>query len=123
MHKVFDPASLPLDSITFDDFLRIDTRAGTVLEASLLEGARNPSLKLVIDFGEGVGVKKSAAQITELQDASLLVGTQDLAVVNFPPRQIGKFMSQVLVLGVPDSAGNISVLRPSHRVPNGARMS
>lgn len=123
MHKVFSPELPPCAEISFDDFLKVDIRVGIVIDAVRLEGTRNPSLKLVIDFGDGIGTRKSAAQITELHDPANLIGTQIIAVVNFPPRQIGKFMSQVLVLGVPDSGGNISLLKPSHGVPNGARMS
>lgn len=123
MHKVFDSKTPVSAETTFDDFLKIDIRSGTIIEAGLLVGARNPSYRLVIDFGEAVGIRKSAAQITVRHEASDLVGVQVLAVVNFPPRQIGKFMSEVLVLGVPDDDGNICLLKNSHDVPNGSRMS
>ena len=104
MHKVDDPANAPEEATDFAHFREVDIRVGTVLEAAPLEGARKPAIRLVIDFGEGVGVKKSSAQITELYTPEQIVGRQVAAVVNFPPRQIGKFMSEVLTLGFPDGA-------------------
>ncbi len=123
MHKLFDPASQPAGETDFETFLKVDIRAGTVREAAPLEGARKPSMRLVVDFGPGVGVKKSAAQITEHYAADDLVGRQVMAVVNFPPRQIGKFMSEVLTLGFGDENDAIRLIGPDVRVPDGARMS
>ena len=108
--------------IAFDDFLKIDIRVGTVLEAAPLEGARKPALRLLIDFGPIVGRKKSAAQITEHYRPEQLLGRQVAAVVNFPPRQIGKFMSEVLTLGFPDQAGAVVLIAPTRDVPDGGRL-
>lgn len=113
------PRSAP---ITFDDFLKVDVRVGTIVEAEPYPEARKPSIKLKIDFGPEIGVKKSSAQIAKLYQVEALVGRQVLAVVNFPPRQIGKFMSEVLTLGVPDEAGEVVLLAPGHAVPNGGRL-
>ena len=109
-------------TITFDDFLKVDIRAGRVLRAEPFPEARKPAIKLWIDFGPEIGERKSSAQITTLYEPETLVGRQVMAVVNFPPRQIGPFLSEVLVLGVSDSAGRISLLAPDHDVPCGARM-
>jgi len=103
--------------IDFDDFLKIDIRVGTIIAAERFPEARKPAFKLKIDFGGDLGVKKSSAQITQNHDVDSLVGTQVLAVVNFPPRQIGPFMSEVLTLGVPDSNGNVMLVRPDRAVP------
>jgi tRNA-binding protein len=108
--------------IGFDDFLRVDIRIGTIVEAEPFPEARKPALKLRIDFGPELGVKKSSAQITRHYRPEALVGRQVLAVVNFPPRQIGKFMSEVLTLGVPDADGEVVLLGPSLPVPDGGRM-
>jgi tRNA-binding protein len=113
-------ASAP--TIAFDDFLRVDVRVGTVVAAEPYPEARRPSLKLRVDFGPAIGVKKSAAQIVKHYDPALLVGKQVAAVVNFPPRQIGKFMSEVLVLGFPDAAGEVVLISPTLPVPNGVRL-
>jgi tRNA-binding protein len=108
--------------IDFDDFLKIDIRVGTIIAAERFPEARKPAFKLKIDFGGDLGVKKSSAQITQNHDVDSLVGTQVLAVVNFPPRQIGPFMSEVLTLGVPDSNGNVMLVRPDRAVPVGGRL-
>ncbi len=108
--------------ITFDDFLKVDIRTGTVTDAQPYPEARKPALKLWVDFGPGIGVKKSSAQITEHYVPESLIGKQVLAVVNFPPRQIGKFMSEALVLGLPDAAGNVVLLTPDKDVPDGGRL-
>jgi tRNA-binding protein len=111
------------DQISFDDFLKVDIRAGTVIEATSFPQARKPAYKLKIDFGPDIGVKRSSAQITVHYTVEDLVGTQVAAVVNFPPRQIGPFMSEVLTLGFADANGDIVLLRPERGVPNGSRMS
>ncbi|WP_425073928.1 tRNA-binding protein [Sagittula sp. S175] len=108
--------------ISFDDFLKVDIRAGTVLRAEPFPEARKPAIKLWIDFGPGIGERKSSAQITQHYTPEALVGTQVMAVVNFPPRQIGKFMSEVLVLGVHDADGNVTLVRPDHPVEDGGRL-
>lgn len=117
------PNTPPAPEITFDDFLNVDIRVGTVLEAAPLEGARKPAIRLVIDFGPGVGQKKSSAQITAHYTPEALIGRQVAAVVNFPPRQIGKFMSEVLTLGFADADGGILLIAPDKPVPNGARLA
>ncbi len=122
MHKVDDPTQGPEEETSFDVFRQIDIRVGTVIEAAPLEGARKPAYKLIIDFGEGVGVKKTSAQITHNYTPEDLIGRQIMAVVNFPPRQIGKFMSEVLTLGFPDKDGEIVLGHPATSVPNGARL-
>ena len=108
--------------ITFADFDRVDIRAGTIVEAEPFPEARKPAFKLKIDFGPQIGVKKSSAQITRHYAPDALVGKQVIAVVNFPPRQIGPFMSEVLTLGVPDSDKEVVLLHPSLAVPNGGKM-
>ena len=114
--------SEPSPTIGFDDFLKVDIRVGTVVEAEPYPEARKPAFKLRIDFGPEIGVKRSSAQITRHYSPEALVGRQVVAVVNFPPRQIGKFMSEVLTLGVPDEAGEVVLLAPTLPVPNGGRM-
>ena len=109
-------------TISFDDFLAVDIRAGTVIGAQPFPEARKPAIKLVIDFGPEIGVKKSSAQITVHYTPAALIGRQVIAVVNFPPRQIGKFMSEVLVLGLPDENGAVVLLGPDLNVPIGGRM-
>jgi tRNA-binding protein len=123
MHLTASPDASPAPEITFDDFLKVDIRIGTVLEAAPLEGARKPALRLVIDFGPGVGTKKSSAQITAHYTPDGLIGRQVAAVVNFPPRQIGKFMSEVLTLGFADTDGAVVLFSPDQPVPNGARLA
>ncbi|ESR23210.1 tRNA-binding protein [Lutibaculum baratangense] len=110
------------DTITFDDFLKVDIRVGTIVEAEPFPEARKPSIKLKIDFGGHVGVKKSSAQITAHYNTEELVGRQVMAVVNFPPRQIGPFMSEVLTLGLPDVKGEVVLVTPERPVPNGSRL-
>lgn len=110
------------DDITFDDFLKVDVRAGTVLRAEAYPEARVPAIKLWIDFGDEIGEKKTSAQITAHYDPEMIVGKQVMAVVNFPPRQIGKFMSEVLVLGMPDENGGVVLVGPDQNVPVGGRL-
>ena len=107
---------------TFDDFLKVDIRVGMVVEAVEFPEARKPAYKLKIDFGGDFGIRKSSAQITVLYKPEELVGRRVMAIVNFPPRQIGPFMSEVLVLGFSDAEGNISLARPDHDVPIGGRL-
>ena len=108
--------------ISFDEFLKIDIRVGVIERAEPFPEARKPACKLWIDFGPEIGVRKSSAQITRYYDIATLPGRQVLAVVNFPPRQIGKFMSEVLTLGVPDGDGEVVMLMPERPVPVGGRM-
>ena len=108
--------------IAFDDFLKVDIRIGTIVEAEDFPKARKPAYKLKIDFGAEIGVKKTSAQVTAHYTPETLVGRQVAAVVNFPPRQIGKFMSEVLALGFSDEAGGIVLIAPDKTVPNGGRM-
>ena len=115
-------ASPPAAQITFDDFMKVDIRVGTIVEVEPFPEARKPAWKLKIDFGAPIGIKKSSAQITKYYTPETLVGRQVAAVVNFPPRQIGKFMSEVLTLGVPDEAGEVVLIGPGHKIPNGGRM-
>jgi tRNA-binding protein len=110
------------DTISFDQFLAVDIRVGTVVAAEPFPEARKPAWKLRIDFGPEIGVKRSSAQITVHYRAEELIGTQVAAVVNFPPRQIGPFMSEVLTLGFADADGAIVLVRPDRPVPNGARL-
>ena len=112
-----------MPDITFEDFLKVDIRTGTVTNAEPYPEARQPAIKLWVDFGSEIGEKKSSAQITAHYTPETLIGKQVIAVVNFPPRQIGKFMSEVLVLGVHDTEGGVVLLSPDTPVPNGQRMS
>jgi tRNA-binding protein len=122
MHLDHDAANPPAAPIGFDDFLAVDIRIGTVIAAEPYPEARKPSLKLRIDFGPGIGEKKSSAQIAALYDPAEIVGRQVAAVVNFPPRQIGKFMSEVLTVGFADEAGQVVLIAPDRPVPNGSRL-
>ena len=108
--------------IADDDFARVDVRVGTVIRAETFPEARKPSLKLWIDFGPGIGARKSSARIARHYAQERLVGRQVAAVLNFPPRQIGKFMSEVLVLGFPDGEGEVVLIAPDRGVPNGGRL-
>ncbi|MDG1171119.1 MAG: tRNA-binding protein [Sulfitobacter sp.] len=108
--------------ISFDDFMKVDIRVGTVTRAEPFPEARKPAIKLWIDFGAEIGERKTSAQITAHYTPDTLVGRQVMAVVNFPPRQIGPFMSEVLVLGLPDSNADIVLLSPDQAVPDGGRM-
>lgn len=111
-----------MSDISFDDFLKVDVRVGTVLRAEPYPEARKPAIKLWIDFGDEIGEKKTSAQITTHYAPERLIGKQVLAVVNFPPRQIGKFMSEVLVLGMPDENGEVVLVGPDQAVPVGGRL-
>ena len=108
--------------ISYDDFHKVDIRIGTITRAEPLPEARRPAFRLWVDFGPGIGEKRSSAQITRHYTPEGLVGRQVLAVVNFPPRQIGPVMSEVLVLGVPDADGEVVLIGPGHDVPPGGRL-
>jgi tRNA-binding protein len=122
MHAAHDPAAPAADPIGFDQFLAVDIRVGTIVAVEPFPQARKPSFKLVIDFGAAIGRRKSSAQITSLYDADALLGRQVAAVVNFPPRQIGPFMSEVLTLGFPDADGEVVLVSPERPVPDGGRL-
>ena len=109
-------------TISFDEFMKIDIRVGTIVAAEPFPEARRPALKLTIDFGSELGRKRSSAQLTRHYDANSLIGRQVAAVVNFPPKQIGKFMAEVLVLGFPDDGGAVVLIGPERPVPNGGRL-
>jgi len=110
------------EPIAFSDFMKVEIRVGTILEAEPFPEARKPALKLRIDFGPETGVKRSSAQITRHYLPEELIGRQVLAVINFPPRQIGPMMSEVLTLGIPDEDGEVVLIQPQQAVPNGGRM-
>lgn len=109
-------------TVTIDDFERIDIRVGTVVEVEPFPEARKPALKLTIDFGAEIGTKRSSAQITVHYRPDQLIGRQVCAVVNFPPRRIGPFVSEVLTLGLPDEDGAVVLIRPDFKVPDGGKL-
>lgn len=109
-------------TIPFDDFMKLDIRVGTITDAQDFPEARNPAYKLFVDFGDEIGQKKSSAQITKNYSKEELINKQVMAVVNFEPRQIGPFMSEILVLGAPDENNEVVLLEPTKNVPNGGRM-
>ncbi len=111
-----------MTEIEFEDFMKVDIRVGTIVAARPFPEARKPAFKLDIDFGDEIGIRKSSAQITVHYDCDTLIGTQVMAVMNFPPRQIGPFMSEVLTLGVPDADGEVVLIQPRLDVPNGGRL-
>jgi tRNA-binding protein len=122
MHHPHDPTSPIARTITFDDFLKVDIRVGTILTAEPFPKARKPAFILTIDFGEAIGVKKTSAQITTHYTCEQLIGRQVAAVLNFPPRQIGPMRSEVLTLGFGDAAGEVVLFSPDQPVPNGSRL-
>ncbi len=108
--------------LAFDDFLKVDIRVGTVTKAEPYPEARTPAIKLWVEFGDDIGERKTSAQITRYYEPKAIIGRQIVAVVNFPPKQIGRFMSECLVLGMPDGDGEVVLLTPDKIVPNGGRM-
>jgi tRNA-binding protein len=116
------PAPSGSNNIEWDDFMRVDLRVGTIISVEEFPEARRPAYKLQVDFGDEIGIKKSSAQITELYDRVSLLGRQVLAVVNFPPKQIGPFMSECLVTGFNDANGAVVLTMPTAEVPNGSRL-
>ena len=122
MHLRHDPAAPPAAPITFEHFLAVDVRVGRVVAAEPFPEARKPAYKLTIDFGPAVGTKRSSAQLTERYTPEMLVGRLVAAVVNFPPRQIGPFRSEVLTLGFPDADGAVVLVAPDGNVPVGGRL-
>lgn len=123
MHLDHDPAATAAPTIRFENFVDVDIRVGTIVAADQFPEARKPSYKLRIDFGAEVGIRKSGARITGRYAPDELVGRQLLAVINFAPRQIGRFLSEVLVLGCANEEGNIVLVVPDSKVPDGARLA
>jgi tRNA-binding protein len=111
-----------VNTISWEDFEKIDMRTGTITSVEVFESARKPTYKLIIDFGKGIGLKRSSAQITSLYSVEELLGVQVIAVVNFPPKQIGKFFSECLVLGIYDENNNVVLLQPGKKVSNGLKI-
>ncbi len=111
-----------MNELSFDDFLKVDIRVGTIVRAEPYPEARIPAYKLYVDFGPEIGEKKTSAQVTAHYALDDLIGRQVAAVVNFPPKQIGKFMSEILVLGFPDIEGEVVMIEPNRPVPNGGRL-
>lgn len=122
MHHPHDPNSAVADTITFDDFLKVDIRVGTILTAEPFPKARKPAFILTIDFGPAIGVKKTSAQITTHYTCEALIGRQVAGVLNFPPRQIGPMKSELLTLGFGDEMGEVVLFSPDQKVPNGSRL-
>lgn len=122
MHVTHSPDAPSADPISFDDFLKVDVRVGTVVAAEPFPEARKPAVKLSIDFGPTIGTKSSSAQVAEHYAPETLIGRQVATVVNFPPRQIEKFMSEVLTVGFPDEDGFVVLFAPDRAIPNGGRM-
>ena len=111
-----------MNELSFDEFLKVDIRVGTIVRAEPYPEARIPAYKLYVDFGPEIGEKKTSAQVTAHYSLDELIGRQIAAVVNFPPKKIGKFMSEILVLGFPDSSGEVVMIGPNQPVPNGGRL-
>ncbi len=111
-----------MTEIGFDDFLKVDIRVGTIVDVQDFPEARQPAFKLWVDFGDEIGTKKTSAQVTSLYEKQELLGRQVAAVVNFPPKQIGKFMSEILVLGFPSQDGEVVLIGPERSIPNGGRL-
>ncbi len=122
MHLEHDASAEAADEIAFANFLKIDIRVGTIIAAEVYEGARKPSLKLRIDFGPGIGERPSVGQMAALYTPAELIGRQVAGVVNFPPRQIGRALSEALTLGFADEAGRVVLFSPDRPVPNGSRL-
>ncbi|MEO1968269.1 MAG: tRNA-binding protein [Sphingomonadaceae bacterium] len=122
MHLLHDPEAPAAAGIAFEDFLKCDIRIGTVVEVQEFPEARKPSYRLLIDFGPAIGHKKSCAQIVANYEVDDLIGRQIAAVINFPPRQVGPAMSEVLTLGFTDDAGEVVLFAPDKPVPNGSRL-
>ena len=122
MHVSHYAAAGAAERVGFDDFLKVDIRIGTIVEALPFPEARKPAYRLAIDFGPAIGIKRSSAQITEHYTLDELPGMQVAGVVNFPPRQIGPMMSEVLTLGFPDAEGRVVLFQPGVPVPNGGRL-
>ncbi len=122
MHLLHSPDAPAADPISFDQFLAVDIRVGRIISAEPFPEARKPAYKLTIDFGPAIGIKKSSAQITQHYTLDELADRLIAAVINFPPRQIGKFMSEVLTLGFPNEAGDVILFAPDHDVPLGSRL-